>query len=40
VHPDGQRFLFVVKKKREQKMKVDVILNFFEELKRKVPIGK
>ncbi|MBN1223090.1 MAG: serine/threonine-protein kinase [Candidatus Aminicenantes bacterium] len=40
VHPDGQKFLFIVKKKSEQKMKVGVILNFFEELKRKVPIGK
>jgi Tol biopolymer transport system component len=37
VHPDGQRFLFIVKKKTERKMKVRVILNWFEELKRKMP---
>ncbi len=40
VHPDGQRFLFIVKKKRERKMKVGVILNWFEELKGKVPTEK
>jgi serine/threonine-protein kinase len=40
VHPNGRKFLFPVKKKSNQKMKIGVITNWFEELKKKVPTGK
>jgi eukaryotic-like serine/threonine-protein kinase len=37
VSPDGQRFLMVT---RESKPQINVVLNWFEELKQKVPAGK
>jgi hypothetical protein len=40
MHPNGRKFLFVVKKKSTQKMEIGIITNWFEELKIKVPTGK
>ena len=37
VSPDGQRFLMITK---ESKPQINVVLNWFEELKRRVPSGK
>jgi hypothetical protein len=37
VSPDGQRFLMITK---ESKPQINVVLNWFEELKRHVPYGK
>jgi Tol biopolymer transport system component len=37
VSPDGQRFLMITK---ESKPQINVVLNWFEELKQKVPAGK
>jgi Tol biopolymer transport system component len=37
VSPDGQRFLMITK---ESKPQINVVLNWFEELKRRVPLGK
>jgi len=38
VSPDGQRFLML--KPIEQPVQIDVVLNWFEELKQKVPLAK
>jgi hypothetical protein len=41
VSPDGQRFLMVKEGAQEQAaMQINVVLNWFEELKQKVPAGK
>jgi hypothetical protein len=37
VSPDGLRFLMITK---ESKPQINVVLNWFEELKQKVPTGK
>jgi Tol biopolymer transport system component len=41
VSPDGQRFLMVKPVEREQAVptQINVVLNWFEELKRRVPVG-
>jgi len=41
VSPDGQRFLMVKPSEQEQAAptKINVVLNWFEELKRRVPTG-
>ena len=36
IHPDGDRFLFVQDQVTQE---IHVVLNWFEELKRKVPTG-
>jgi len=36
VSPDGQRFLMITK---ESKPQINVVLNWFEELKRRAPSG-
>jgi hypothetical protein len=42
VSPDGQRFLMVKATEQEQAAptQINVVLNWFEELKQKVPAGK
>ena len=41
VSPDGQRFLMVKTEVQEQSAsRINVVLNWFEELKQKVPTGK
>ncbi len=41
VHPDGQRFLVLnMRSADEEVAKINVVLNWFEELKRRVPTGK
>ena len=42
VSPDGQRFLMLKPVEQEQAAptKINVVLNWFEELKQKVPTGK
>ena len=41
VSPDGQRFLMVKPIEQEQPTaQINVVLNWFEELKQKVPTGK
>ena len=37
VHPDGQRFLMLAESENESRPRINVILNWFEELKRLVP---
>ena len=40
VHPDGQRFLVLnMRSSDEEAAKINVVLNWFEELKRRVPTG-
>jgi hypothetical protein len=41
VSPDGQRFLLVKPSEQEQAAptQINVVLNWFEELKRRVPVG-
>jgi serine/threonine-protein kinase len=42
VSPDGQRFLMIKPSEQEQAVptQINVVLNWFEELKQKVPVGK
>jgi hypothetical protein len=41
VHPDGQRFLVLNMRSADEEVgKINVVLNWFEELKRRVPPGK
>ena len=42
VSPDGQRFLMIkpVEQKQAGPTQINVVLNWFEELKQKVPTGK
>ena len=40
VSPDGQRFLMLKEKQREPAKQIQVVLNWSEELKRRVPAGK
>jgi serine/threonine-protein kinase len=41
VHPDGQRFLILNMRSADEEVgKINVVLNWFEELKRRVPTGK
>jgi eukaryotic-like serine/threonine-protein kinase len=40
VSPDGQRFLMIKGSEQESAMQVNVVLNWFEDLKRRVPTGK
>jgi hypothetical protein len=41
VSPDGQRFLMVKPVEQQQAAtQINVVLNWFEELKRRVPVGK
>ena len=41
VHPDGQRFLVLnMRSADEEVAKINVVLNWFEELKRRVPTGR
>jgi hypothetical protein len=42
VSPDGQRFLMLKPSEQEQSehTQINVVLNWFEELKQKVPAGK
>ena len=39
VSPDGQRFLIVQESEQQQATPINVVLNWFEELKRRVPTG-
>jgi hypothetical protein len=38
--PDGRRFLMVKPVEQQATTQIDVVLNWFEELKRRVPTGK
>ncbi len=41
VSPDGQRFYFIqTNRQTEQRGKLDIVLNWFDELKRRVPAGE
>jgi hypothetical protein len=40
VSPDGQRFLMVKPAEQSGPTQINVVLNWFEELKQKVPAGK
>ena len=40
VSPDGQRFLMVKAGQEQAAAQINVVLNWFEELKQKVPTGK
>ena len=41
ISPDGQRFLMVEPVEQQQvATQINVLLNWFEELKRRVPVGK
>jgi hypothetical protein len=39
VSPDGQRFLMLKATEQTAPMQINVVLNWFEELKQKVPTG-
>jgi serine/threonine-protein kinase len=39
VHPDGQRFLMLAESENESRPRINVVLNWFEELRRLVPTG-
>ena len=40
VAPDGQRFLLVRKEEGSDPTQINVVLNWFEELKQRVPTGR
>ncbi len=40
VSPDGQRFLMLKSAEEATPTQINVVLNWFEELKQKVPVGK
>ncbi len=40
VSPDGQRFLMVKSSEQESATQLNVVLNWFEDLRRRVPAGK
>ena len=40
VAPDGQRFLMIRETEQKSGTQINVVLNWFEELKQKVPTGK
>jgi hypothetical protein len=40
VSPDGQRFLMVKENEATSAAQINVVLNWFEEVKQKVPTGK
>jgi hypothetical protein len=39
VTPDGQRFLMIREAPTEQATQINVVVNWFEELKRRIPVG-
>ncbi len=40
VHPDGQRFLVLHKNEDQTRPGINVVLNWFDELKRQTPAGQ
>ena len=40
IHPEGDRFLMIEQEEEKRISHINVVLNWFEELKRKAPVDK